>query len=232
MKLNVSQIARMMDLSAVRTEVDAAELKKLAETAKKYNCICAFAMPCAVSELRDLLADAPEVGVGGVVGFPSGAHATATKVAEARQVLADGAVEVDMVINVGWLRSGRYDQVREDIRQVVAAVGQTPLKVILECHFLTDDQIRRGAELCVEAGAAFVKTGTGWAPSGATLHNIALIKSVVGDTAQVKAAGGVRDLETLVEMVRRGATRFGNGIASGTAILEQCAALPGGEIEF
>jgi len=162
------------------------------------------------------------------VGFPSGAHSTAIKVAEAREQLAAGAVELDMVINVGMLRSGRDSFVEEDIRAVANAAGAVPLKVILEAHYLTDDEIVRGSRLAVRAGAAFVKTGTGWAPTGATLHNVRLIKSAVGESARVKAAGGVRDLKTVVEMIRLGVSRFGVGLATGAKILDECAALPHG----
>jgi deoxyribose-phosphate aldolase len=175
-----------------------------------------------------MLANDPEVGVGGTVGFPSGAHAPAVKAAEARQLLADGADELDMVINVGLLLSGRCAAVEDDVRAVVEAAEWAPVKVILECHYLNDDQIRRGAELCLRAGAAFVKTGTGWTPTGATPHNISLIKSVVGEKAQIKAAGGIRDLASLVELYRCGARRFGLGLASGAKILAEAAAMPGG----
>jgi deoxyribose-phosphate aldolase len=137
-------------------------------------------------------------------------------------------MELDMVINVGMLRSGRDRYVEDDIRGVVAAAQGTPVKVILEAHYLTDEEIVRGSRMAVRAGAAFVKTGTGWAPTGATLHNVALIKSAVGEAAQVKAAGGVRDLPTVVEMIRLGVTRFGVSANSGQAILDACAALPDG----
>ena len=228
MKLTVKQLARMMDLSAVRTDVDLDEVRELAEACKRYACICAFVMPCHMAELKKYLADAPEVRLGGVVGFPSGSVTTTIKVAEAREHLTLGASELDMVINVGLLRSGRDRDVEDDIRAVVEAAKGTPVKVILEAHYLTDDEIVRGSQIAVRAGAAFVKTGTGWAPTGATLHNVELMKSAVGDAAQVKAAGGVRDLQTVVEMIRRGVTRFGVGLNSGTAILDQCAALPDG----
>jgi deoxyribose-phosphate aldolase len=121
--------------------------------------------------------------------------------------------------------------VEDDIRAVVAAAGGLPVKVILEAHHLSDEQIVRACTLAVRAGAAFVKTGTGWAPTGATLHNVTLMKAAVGDKARVKAAGGVRNLDTVVEMIRRGVTRFGVGLDSGIAILDQCAALPGGAVE-
>ena len=231
MKLTVAQLARMIDLSAVRADVEMAEVCRLADVARQYRCVCAFVMPCYLPELKRLLADAPDVGIGGVVGFPSGAPSTATKAAEAREQAAQGATELDMVINIGMLRSGRDKYVEDDIRAVVEAAGGLPVKAILEAHYLSDEQIVRACGIAVRAGAAFVKTGTGWAETGATLHNVALIKSAVGDKAQVKAAGGVRDLDTVVEMIRRGVSRFGVGLDSGVKILHECAALPGGAVE-
>ncbi len=218
----------MLDLSAVRTDVDSSEVTRLAETAAKYHCVCAFVLPSHLPELHTLLADSPDVGLGAVVGFPSGAHSTAVKVSEAREQLAQGASELDMVINVGMLRSGRDRYVEDDIRAVVEAADGTPVKVILEAHYLTDDEIVRGSQIAVRAGAAFVKTGTGWAPTGATLDNVRLIKSAVGDRARIKAAGGVRNLETVVEMIRLGVSRFGVGLESGVKILDACAARPEG----
>ncbi len=228
MKLDAKQLARMVDLSAVRTDVDLDELRQLAEACKRYGCICAFVMPCYMAKLKELLVDAPEIGLGGVVGFPSGATSTTMKVAEVQEHLATRVSELDMVINVGLLRSGCDREAEDDIRAVVEAAQGIPVKVILEAHYLTDDEIVRASQIAVRAGAAFVKTGTGWAPTGATLHNVALMKSTVGDAAQVKAAGGVRDLKTVVEMIRVGVTRFGVGLGSGTAILDECAALPDG----
>lgn len=218
----------MMDLSAVRADVEAAEVRQLAEAARRYQCVCAFVLPCYLAELKSLLAGTPEVGVGGVVGFPSGAHSTATKVFEARQQVDEGATELDMVINVGMLRSGRSQYVADDVRAVVEAAGGRPVKVILEAHHLSDAQIVAASRLAVAAGAAFVKTGTGWAPTGATLDNVRLIKSTVGDAAGVKAAGGVRDLQTVLAMIRLGVTRFGVGLATGSRLLDQCAAMTGG----
>jgi deoxyribose-phosphate aldolase len=231
MRLSVQALARLMDLSAVRADVDETELRALVAEAARRRCVCVFPMPCWVPLAVASLADCPEVGVGGVVGFPSGATTTASKVAEARELLAAGVRELDMVINVGWLRSGHDQAVLDDLRAVVAAAGDVPVKVILEVHWLTDDQIRSGSELAVRAGAAFVKTATGWTPTGATPHNVALIKAAVGDAAQVKAAGGVRDLATVVELYRCGARRFGVSHVAGARILDECAALPGGAVE-
>lgn len=228
MKLDVGKLARMIDLSAVRTDVDVAEVFDLAEACKQYKCVCAFVMPCYMAELKEMLRDEPEVGLGGVVGFPSGAQTTTVKVAEVREHLAMEVAELDMVVNVGWLRSAWDEEVENDIRRVVKAARGTPVKVILEAHYLTDEQLVRGCRIAASAGASFVKTGTGWAPTGATLHNVELMKSTVGDAVEVKAAGGVRDLQTVAKMIRLGVTRFGVGLRSGTAILEECAALTDG----
>lgn len=229
-KLNVRSLARLMDFSAVRTEVDEAEIHELVAQGMKYHCACVIPMPCHMQLCKELLAGSTDVGLGGVVGFPSGASATEIKVAKARQLLDAGAAELDMVINVGLLRSGRHERVLEDIKAVVGAAWGAPVKVILEVHYLNDDQIRKGSELCVQAGASFVKTATGWTATGATPHNVSLIKAAIGDAAGIKAAGGVRDLKTLVELYRCGATRFGISHRSGAKILDECAGLPGGEV--
>jgi len=230
-ELTADEIARMMDLSAVKTDTDLGAVRELADDARRLNCRCAYVLPCYVTRMKAWLEDAPGVLVGGAVGFPSGAHAPTVKAAEARQLIIDGAGELDMVINVGLLRSGEHRYVEDDVRTVVEAAEGTLLKVILETHYLTDDQIRHGSEICVRAGADFVKTGTGWAETGATLRNIALIKSVVGNDAEIKASGGVRDLDTLVQMYRLGATRFGVNRKAGVKIVEDCAALPHAAVE-
>lgn len=232
MTLTAQELARLIDLSSVRAECDEAEIRELAATARRLGVVCVFSLPCYTRLLTSLLADAPHIGIGGVVGFPSGAHVTSIKVAEARQLLADGATELDMVISIGLLRSGEYQAVRDDIRAVVDAAGGVPVKVILECHWLTDDQIRRASELCIEAGAAWVKTGTGWAPTGATLENLTIIRDAVAGRAGIKAAGGVRDLDTLVAMYRVGVRRFGIGTTNGIRILDDCASRPGGGVEI
>ena len=232
MKLTAHDLARMIDLSMVKANSTLDDVHTLAEQAKKYNCIIAYVLPCYLEEIQELLNDAPEVGPSAAVGFPSGGHTTALKVEETRQLVAAGSAELDMVSNIGMLISGRYDYVRDEIRAVHDAAEGTPLKVILECHYLTDDQIRRGAELCVEAGAEWVKTGTGWTETGATPENITLIKSVVGDDALVKASGSVRTLDQIAEMYRRGARRYGIGLKAGVKILEELTAMPDGAMEI
>jgi deoxyribose-phosphate aldolase len=231
MKLTRTDIARMIDLSVVSAQAGEADIRALAETVKKHRCIIATTLPCHTPLILKLLADEPDIGVSGNVGFPSGGQSSAIKVLETKELINLGCDEIDMVMNGGMHKSGRCQYVKDDIRGVVEAAGEAPVKVILECHYLLDDEIRRACEICVETGAAFVKTGTGWAPTGATLENISLIKSCVGDDIAIKASGGIRGLETLVEMYRRGARRFGIGLGWGRQLFEELDAVPGGTAE-
>ncbi len=221
MDLTVNDIARMLDLSAVQADSTEADVRDMAALAKQYNCVACFAMPAYTGLLAELLSDAPQVAVAGVVGFPSGANTTHSKVRQACEMLEAGCKELDMVINIGRLKSGDTDYVCRDMAAVIQAAGNVPVKVILECHYLTNDEMKTACELAVKAGVAFVKTGTGWASTGATEDNITLMKETVGERAEVKAAGGVRDLETLLKLHRLGATRFGVSSKSAKAILEE-----------
>ncbi|MPW24663.1 deoxyribose-phosphate aldolase [Alkalibaculum sp. M08DMB] len=218
---DLKQIGRMIDVSAVRTDVTLSEIDQLVEVAKKYNCICTFAMPCFTKYLVDKLIDSPNTMVGGVVGFPSGADTSSIKVLTAKEMIATGCKELDMVINVGALKSGKFNIVKDDIKAVVDAAEGIPVKSILEVGYLTDDEIAKGSEIAVEAGVTFVKTGTGWAPKPTTVETIKLIKSVIGDSTQIKAAGGVRDLDTLLKMIDAGCSRFGIGIRSAITIFQE-----------
>jgi deoxyribose-phosphate aldolase len=222
MSFTLRQVARMVDLSGVYIDITEAEVRAMVDLAKKTRCICVTTLPCYTPLVRELLAGEREIRVSGNVSFPSGGATSEMKVAAARDLIRMGCDELDMVINVGMLRSGRYQYVLDDIIGVVNVAAGVPVKVILECHYLSDDEIRAACELCIEAGAAFVKTGTGWAPTGATLENVALIKSCVGDRIGIKAAGGIRDLETLKEMFHRGARRFGIGFRTAPQIFAQC----------
>ena len=212
--MDLLQIPRMIDISGVRADVSIQEVDQIARVAKQFRFICAFAMPCFTKLMVDNLKDEPDIMVGGVVGFPSGADTTFVKLADAKEMMSLGVDELDMVINVGALKSGKYDLVRDDIRAVVETAGGLPVKSILEVAYLTDDEIKRGAELAVEAGVRYVKTGTGWAGRPTTVEHIRLIKSAIGDDALIKAAGGVRSLDTLLAMADSGCSRFGIGLRS------------------
>lgn len=219
--LDLSRIGRITDISTVRTDVTMREVEQLIDIVKSFHCVCASPMPYITQYVIDALADTPDTVVTGVVSFPAGADTTSMKVFTAKEMIALGCKELDMVINVGALKSGQYDLVREDIRAVVDAADGVPVKSILEICYLTDDEIRRGSELAVEAGVTFVKTGTGWGPKPTTVDTVRLIKQTIGDSALIKAAGGVRDLETMLAMVDAGCDRFGIGIRSAMTIFEE-----------
>lgn len=233
MKLTSYDISRMIDISAVQADSTQDDIKAMIACAKKYDCIAVFTLPSQASFAGKLLQNCSKTNLGGVVGFPDGGHTTYTKIMETSELVNSMKCdEIDMVINIGMLRSGQYNYVERDISEVVKAANGKMVKVILECHYLTESEIKKGCELSLKAGASFVKSGTGWAPTGATKENISLMKACVGDKAQVKAAGGVRDLDTLISLYKCGARRFGIGTDSAIAILEQCKKLPNGEIEL
>ncbi len=219
--MDLLQIPRLVDISAVRTDVTIEELDEIVAIAKLHRFVCAFAMPCFTKYLVEQFKDDDDIMVGGVVGFPSGADTTSVKVTTAKEMIAAGVDELDMVINVGALKSGKYDLVKEDIEAVVKAANGMPVKAILEIAYLTDEEIVKGSELAVEAGVAYVKTGTGWGNKPTTVDTIKLIKATIGDKAYIKAAGGVRDLDTLLAMIDAGCNRFGIGIKSIMSILAE-----------
>jgi deoxyribose-phosphate aldolase len=232
MKLLPKDIARMIDISAVQAQHGEAEIRELVTYAKDYSFIAVHALPCWTKFLSELLSDRKDILVGGPVGFPSGGHKTETKRLEMTQLIADGAQEVDVMLNLGMLRSGKYAYVEDELTSLVETAGAVPVKVIIEVYHLTTDDIKKACELCINAGAEFVKTGTGWTPIGTTLEVIALITSVVGDAIKVKAAGGIRDLDTFLNMYKMGVVRFGINVNASLKILRECAELPGGVIEL
>ncbi|MDT8897183.1 deoxyribose-phosphate aldolase [Thermanaerothrix sp. 4228-RoL] len=206
--ITYEQLAKTIDHSLLRPELTRTEVIQGCELAARYHVASVCVKPCHVRLASEILKGS-DVVVGTVVGFPHGSSTTAIKVAEALQALEDGAVELDMVINIGELRSGNDDFVREDIRAVVAAAKGNIVKVILENAYLTKEQIVRGCQLVEQAGAHFVKTSTGFAPSGASVEDVRLMRASVSPRVQVKAAGGIRTLEAILEIIDAGATRVG-----------------------
>jgi deoxyribose-phosphate aldolase len=231
MRLTARDVAKLIDISAVQAPHGAAEIRNLVGNAKEFHFMAVHVLPCWVTFLKELLADSPDILIGAPVGFPSGAHRTEIKIAEARLLLQDGVQEMDMMLNVGKLRSGEYRYCEEEIRAVVQAAADVPVKVILEVHYLSRDQLKKACEVCIKGGAAFVKTATGWAASGATLDVVQFITSFVGAAIKVKAAGSIRNLDTLVKMYRMGVSRFGINLNSSMEIVRSVAALPGGFVE-
>ena len=214
-------IARMIDISGVRADVKLDEIEKIAKAAIHFNFVCAFVMPCYTETLVNKLKEYPDIMVGGVVGFPSGADTTAIKVLQAREMLQAGVDELDMVINIGALKSEQYQMVYDDIKAVVDASEHKPVKSILEIACLNDCEIARASEIAVKAGVTYIKTGTGWANKPTTVETIRIIKSAIGDSAKIKAAGGVRGLETILKMVDAGCSRFGLGLNSAIDLMKE-----------
>jgi deoxyribose-phosphate aldolase len=204
------QLAKTIDHSLLRPELDDAFVEAGCRLAAEYDVASVCVRPADVTRAVAIL-HGTDVAVGTVIGFPHGSSTTTTKVFEAREALASGATELDMVIQIGALRSGRDEDVRDDVAAVVQVAHEAGalVKVILENAYLTDKEKERGSRLTEAAGADFVKTSTGFAPSGATHEDLALMRRTVSDRVQVKAAGGVRTLDDLIAVMNLGVTRIG-----------------------
>ncbi|HKT39256.1 MAG TPA: deoxyribose-phosphate aldolase [Ktedonobacterales bacterium] len=217
--LTYAQVAKTLDHSLLRPELTLDEMRAGCEIAREYDVASVCISPANVS-LASRVLEGSDVHVGTVIGFPHGYSATSVKVAEARQAMNDGATELDMVLNIGWLRSGLDEQAQEDIQAVVTeARGKALVKVIIENAYLSDDEKRRACHIAEAAGADFVKTSTGFAPSGATLADLRLMRASVSPRVQVKAAGGVRTLDAVLDVLNVGATRI--GATASKAILDE-----------
>ncbi len=208
--LTEHRVAKTIDHSLLRPELDDAFLEDGCRLAARYDVASVCVPPIHVRRAHSILA-ATDVRVGTVVGFPHGYCTTETKVGETRQALADGATEIDMVIQIGALRSGRNADLEADIRAVVEAAhaGGAIVKVILENAYLTDHEKIRACHATEAAGAEFVKTSTGFAPSGATHDDLRLMRANTSPHVGVKAAGGVRTLDALIEVMNLGVARVG-----------------------
>ena len=209
--------ARMIDHTLLKAEATKEQIDKLCAEAKQFNFASVCVNPTWVKRSSELL-QGTDVLVCTVIGFPLGANTPAVKAFEAKDAIANGAKEVDMVINIGALKDKNYDLVQADIAAVVEAAKDSALvKVIIESCLLTDEEKVKACELAVAAGADYVKTSTGFSTGGATAEDIALMRKTVGPELGVKASGGVRSLEDMKKMVEAGATRI--GASSGVAIM-------------
>ncbi len=210
MKLN-----QYIDHTLLKPDATKYDIFKLCEEAKTYQFFSVCVNSCYVEIAKKKLHKSGVV-VCSVIGFPLGAMNTKAKVAETKQALKDGAKEIDMVINIGLLKSGDYKAVQKDIKKVKKAMGLKKLKVILETCLLTDDEITKASELAVKAGADFIKTSTGFSTGGATEKAIKLMKEVAGKKVKIKASGGIRDTKTAKKYIALGVDRIGT--SSGIAI--------------
>jgi deoxyribose-phosphate aldolase len=208
--ITYEQLAKVIDHSLLRPELTEADVLAGCELAARYHVATVCVKPCDVRLAREALKDS-DVIVSTVVGFPHGSSLTPIKVAEAGRAMDDGALELDMVLNIGRLRSGQHDYVREDIQAVcdVAHARGVKVKVIFENSYLTDQEKITACKLSKAAGADWVKTSTGFASGGATLEDLRLMRANVPEHIQVKAAGGVRTLPALLDVIDAGVTRCG-----------------------
>lgn len=202
----MKDLNKYFDHTLLKPEATEAQINKLCEEAKEYGFYSVCVNSCYVKIASDNLKES-DVKIAAVVGFPLGAMSTKAKAFEAAEATADGADEIDMVINVGMMKDKKYEDVKADIKAVVDA--SSSVKVILETCLLSDDEIVKACELSEEAGADFVKTSTGFSSGGATEHHVRLMKETVGERLKVKASGGIRNLETTLKMIEAGADRIG-----------------------
>lgn len=209
--------AKYIDHTLLKPESTRAQIDKIIEEAREVNFKSVCLNPTHVKYAAEKLKDT-EVLVCTVIGFPLGASTTETKMFEVEDAVKNGASELDMVINVGALKDGRYEDVQKDIEGVVGAANGKTVKVIIETCLLTDEEKVKASELSKAAGANFVKTSTGFAGGGATPEDVKLMKDTVGDDLEVKASGGVRNLEDFNKMLEAGATRI--GASAGVQIIQ------------
>ena len=214
MNLTQSQLAKYMDHTLLKADATLDGIDRVVAEAKQFGCASVCVNPFWVPYVARLL-DGSGVATCTVVGFPLGASSTASKVFETTDAIANGADEIDMVINIGELKAGHAELVREDIRAVAEAThaGDKLLKVIIECCLLTDDEKRLACLLCAEAGADFVKTSTGFSTGGATFHDVQLFAEHVKGRCKIKAAGGISTVEDIEKFLDLGADRLGTSRA-------------------
>jgi len=206
--LDKVSLARMIDHTLLKPEATKEQILKLCYEAKEYHFATVCVNPCWVKLCAETL-QGTDVGVCSVVGFPLGANTSCLKTEESKRAVADGAAEIDMVINIGRLKSNDLAFVRNDIYRVVTAAAPARVKVIIEACLLTDEEKIATCVLAKDASAHFVKTSTGFSKSGATVEDVTLMRKVVGQELGVKAAGGIRDLSTALSMIKAGANRIG-----------------------
>ncbi|MBU5254630.1 deoxyribose-phosphate aldolase [Tissierella praeacuta] len=215
----MSNILGMIDHTMLKPDATKDMIEELCKEAMENKFAAVCVNPCYVKLCKDILRNS-DVKVATVIGFPLGANTKEVKAFETMDAIKNGADEVDMVINIGALKIKNYELVKEDIEEVVkAAKDKAVVKVIIETCLLTDEEKIKACEIAMIAGADFVKTSTGFSTGGATVDDVKLMKSIVGDKLEVKASGGVRDIDSAKKMIEAGATRLGT--SSGVKIAKE-----------
>lgn len=212
------KIAKIIDHTNLKADADVEDIKKLCDEAKSYGFASVCVNPANVELCTDFLKES-DVNVCTVISFPLGANTSKIKFFETKDAIQHGADEIDMVMNIGALKSGLNDAVKTDIEGVITAAEDNIIKVIIETALLTKEEKILACEIVKDAGADFVKTSTGFGYPGATVEDIFLIKKTVGPQIGIKASGGIRNIKTVFDMVKAGATRIGT--SSGVEIMEE-----------
>lgn len=211
------QLENYIDHTLLKPTATISSIKELCHTAKKFNffavCVNGCYAALAKKELRN-----SKVKLAVVIGFPLGSNTTKCKLSEALDCIENGADEIDMVINIGWLKSKKYDFVRKEISDIKKAIGTKTLKVIIETCYLTTVEKQEACRLAIEANADFVKTSTGFGTDNATFEDVKLMKDLVGDKVKIKASGGIKDRESALRYIELGVSRIGT--SSGIALME------------
>lgn len=207
MDMDMQKLLGAVDHTLLKQEATWGQIQQICEDAMHYHTASVCIPASYVKQAKEFVGD--RMAVCTVIGFPNGYSTTATKVFETRDALANGADEIDMVINIGWVKDGLYEKVLSEIRQVKAACGGHILKVILETCLLTEEEKIRMCEVVTESGADFIKTSTGFSTNGATFADVSLFKKFVGKNVRIKAAGGIASLEDAEKFMELGASRLG-----------------------
>ena len=212
------QLEHYIDHTLLKPTATTSSIKELCATAKKFKFFAVCVNGCYASLAKKEL-QYSQVKLAVVIGFPLGANTTTSKLTEAIDAIDNGADEIDMVINIGWLKSKQYDLVRKEIFDIKKAIGTKTLKVIIETCYLTTEEKRTACRLVIEAEADFVKTSTGFGTGNATFEDVKLMKDIVGNKIKIKASGGIKDKETALRYIELGVSRIGT--SSGVALLER-----------
>jgi deoxyribose-phosphate aldolase len=215
---SAGQLAQMIDHTIVRPDATITDLVLACDDAKKYGFSSVVVSGCHVARAKELLFGTL-LKVCAVVGFPHGANTATVKIVEAMEAMRNGASELDIVVNIGMLRSGRFDTVETEMKNIISMTPNLIHKVIIETGFLTSEEILTACTMATRIGSEFVKTSTGYGPRGATVEDVQLMRSAVGTACRVKASGGIRNLATVSALVEAGADRIGT--SSGVAIMEE-----------
>jgi deoxyribose-phosphate aldolase len=215
------EILGKTDHTLLKPECTWDDIKKICDGAIKYRTASVCIPPSHVQAADQYLAG--RVPVCTVIGFPNGYNSTKTKVFEARDAIASGATEIDMVLNIGWVKAGKFDEIEHEIREIKQACGSHILKVIIEACLLTDDEKIACCKAVTAAGADFIKTSTGFSKGGATLDDVALLRKHVGPNVQVKAAGGIGSWDDALKFIELGASRLGTSRLVSLAANVECA---------